>query len=235
MSESWSDGVVEWWIEEVHSDPVYSDEVIPLLLDVLAPMPGWRYLDLGCGEGSVMRAVTASGASVIGCDLSERLGRTAARVGAVAVCRLPDLSWVRSGALDGAYAVLVLEHLSDIDAFFEEAARAVRSSGALALVANHPAFTAPESGPIVDMEDGEVLWRWGPYLEMGSSEEPAGPGTVVFHPRPMGRVLEAAASAGWSLQRLVETGVGDARAAADPLLAAQRQIPRLMGARWVRA
>jgi hypothetical protein len=104
----------------------------------------------------------------------------------------------------------------------------------LALVANHPAYTAPGSGPLVDPDDGEVLWRWGPYMEAGCSEEPAGAGTVVFHHRSLSRLLTEAAAAGWCLERLVEHGVGERRAAADPLLAAQRQIPRLLAARWVR-
>jgi len=79
------------------------------------------------------------------------------------------------------------------------------------------------------------LWRWGPYLSAGSSREPAGEGSVVFHHRPMGELLTAAADAGWSLQRMVEHGVGERRAAADPLLARQRHIPRILGVRWRRS
>jgi hypothetical protein len=110
----------------------------------------------------------------------------------------------------------------------------VRPGGVLALVANHPAYTAPGSGPLVDTEDGEVLWRWGPYMEEGSSEEPAGGGSVVFHHRSLGVLLTTAAGAGWRLERLVEHGVGEQRAAEDPLLAAQQQIPRLLAVRWLR-
>ena len=181
-----------------------------------------------------MRALAACGARVLGCDLSTRLAGRAARTGPVAVCRLPDLSWVRPGSLDGALAVLVLEHLPDGLGLFAAVAAAVRPGGVLALVANHPAYTAPGSGPLVDPEDGEVLWRWGPYMEGGTSTEPAGEGTVTFHHRSLGVLLTAAAAAGWSLESLVEHGVGDGRAAADPLLGAQRQIPRLLAVRWVR-
>lgn len=234
MTLPWDDALADWWVEEVASDPVYADEVVPLVLDALDPVAGCLYLDLGCGEGEVMRAVAARGARIVGCDLSERLARRAAAAGPVAVCRLPDLGWVRPGSLDGALAVLVLEHLVEAAALFAAAAAAVRPGGVLALVANHPAYTAPGSGPLVDPEDGEVLWRWGPYMEEGSSEEPAGQGTVTFHHRSLAVLLTTAASAGWCLDRLVEHGVGERRAAADPLLAAQRQIPRLLAARWVR-
>jgi SAM-dependent methyltransferase len=234
MSRAWDDSVADWWVGEVAADPVYAQEVVPLALGMLEPGPGRLYLELGCGEGEVMRAVRARGARILGCDLSERLVRRAAAAGPVAVCRLPDLRWVREGALDGACAVLVLEHLEDPRPVFGEAARVVRPGGVLALVANHPAYTAPGSGPLVDPEDGEVLWRWGPYLEEGTSEEPAGEGTVTFHHRSLGVLLTTAASAGWCLERLVEHGVGEQRAAEDPLLAAQRQIPRLLAVRWVR-
>jgi SAM-dependent methyltransferase len=234
MIPGWDDALADWWVAEVATDPVYADEVIPLALAALDPVPGCRYLELGCGEGEVMRALAARGARVLGCDLSERLARRARAAGPVAVCRLPDLGWVQPGSLDGALAVLVLEHLPETGELLAAAARAVRPGGVLALVANHPAYTAPGSGPIVDPEDGEVLWRWGPYMEEGSSEEPAGDRAVIFHHRPLGLLLSAAAGAGWCLERLVEHGVGERRAAADPLLAAQSQIPRLLAVRWVR-
>ncbi|MBP1632304.1 MAG: putative methyltransferase [Acidobacteria bacterium] len=234
MTVPWDDAVADWWVEEVATDPVYADEVIPLALGALQPVAGGLYLELGCGEGEVMRALAGCGARVLGCDLSARLARRAARTGPVAVCRLPDLSWVRPGSLDGALAVLVLEHLPDGLGLFVAVAGAVRPGGVLALVSNHPAYTAPGSGPLVDPEDGEVLWRWGPYMEDGASTEPAGGGTVTFHHRPLGVLLTAAAAAGWSLESLVEHGVGEERAAADPLLGAQRQIPRLLAVRWVR-
>ena len=234
MTIPWDDALADWWVAEVASDPVYAEEVIPLALGALDPQPGRLYLELGCGEGEVMRAAAGAGARIVGCDLSARLAQQAAPAGPVAVCRLPDLGWLRDGGLDGALAVLVLEHLAEAGELFSAAARVVRPGGVLALVANHPAYTAPGSGPFVDPEDGEVLWRWGPYMDEGSSEEPAGEGSVLFHHRSLGRLLSAAADAGWCLVRLVEHGVGERRAAADPLLAVQRQIPRLMAARWVR-
>ena len=44
----------------------------PYVLEELAPLPGRRVLDLGCGEGFVARQIKAAGAeSVLGIDLSE--------------------------------------------------------------------------------------------------------------------------------------------------------------------
>jgi SAM-dependent methyltransferase len=181
-----------------------------------------------------MERAAATGARVIGCDVSRALAALARRRGPVAVARLPDLSWVRPGSLDGAYAVLVFEHLADLRGLMGAAASAVRQGGSLVAVLNHPVITSPGSGPFLDPGDGEALWRWGPYLHTGSSHEPAGAQTVEFHHRPLGELLSAAAEAGWCLQRLVEVGVGEARADRDPLLGVQRQIPRLLGLRWTK-
>lgn len=227
----WS-GLAGWWSHEVRDDPAYAEDVLPLLVEALAPRLGERYVDLGCGEGQGMRAVAAAGASVLGCDVSVELLAAARTAGPVVRCRLPDLGWLRPAAVDGAYAVLVIEHLPEVAGLFAAARRAVRGGGVLAIVSNHPAYTAPGAGPFVDPADGEVLWRWGPYLRPGQSEEPAGEATVTFHHRPLGDLLNAAAAAGWSLEWLAERAVGEAAAARDPLLAAQRHIPRLLAARW---
>ncbi len=213
----------EWWLGELEADPAYEAVVTPMLFEVFHPEPGAVYLDLGCGEGRVMATVLEKGASVHGVELNQGL---AARAGAIAptmVGRLPDLGFVRSDAYDGAYSVLVLEHLADHGAFFAEAARVVTPGGSLSVVVNHPVWTATGSTPITDA-DGEVLWRSGDYMSLGHSDEPAGEGTIVFHHRPMGSLLNAAADAGWSLKRLIEVGHHE--------LVDQAGIPRLMASGW---
>jgi SAM-dependent methyltransferase len=230
LTEEW-EALSDWWLEEVAGDPVYREDVLPLLLEVLQPRPGVLYLELGCGEGQAMRAVLDRGSGVVGCDLSLELLRRA-RPATVVRARLPELGWLRPGSVDGAYVVLVLEHLRESSALFRRVAVGVREGGCLALVMNHPAYTAPGAGPVVDPTDGAVLWQWGPYLEETSGREPAGEREVTFVHRPLGDLLSQAARAGWVLERLVERGIGEGAAARDPLLAEQRHIPRLLGARW---
>lgn len=232
MGTNWED-LAGWWTEEVADDPAYQEQVLPLLLDLLEPQPGRTYLDAGCGDGRVMRAVLARGAVPIGCDLNVELLLGARTIGPVVACRLPDLGWIRPAAVDGAYASLVAEHLSDLAPFFAGLAGAVRKGGPLVLVVNHPLFTTPESGPVVDPTDGEVFWRWGTYLEEGFTEEPAGNGSVTFFHRPLASVLNFAAAAGWSLTRVVELGVSPETD--DALLASQSHVPRLLGVRWTRS
>ena len=222
----------DWWCREIANDPAYGEEVVPLLLRSLQPRAGRLYLDVGCGEGQVMRAVEAAGGKTVGCDLSYELLQQAGESSRVVRAALPSLSWLASATFDGVYAVLVLEHLADVGALFEEASRVVRFGGALAVVANHPAFTAPGAGPLIDPGDGEVSWRWGPYLREGMSVEPGGKVNVHVHHRPLGHILTAAAAAGWGLVALEEVGVGPAAASRDPILARQVHIPRLMGISW---
>lgn len=227
MSDGWDP---EWWLAEVASDPAYRDEVLPLLMDTLQPRAGDLYLDLGCGEGQGMRAVAAAGARVIGCDRDGALLGHASGAGPVVRCTLPDISWLADDTLDGAFAVLVLEHIEDYERLLVEAGRVVAGGGVLAVVANHPAFTAPGAGPLLDPGDGEVSWRWGAYLQPGTSVEPVGSCNLTMHHRPLGSLLTAAARAGWMLERLIERGPGAGASGRDPLLAAQRHIPRLIGA-----
>lgn len=210
-----------WWLDEI-GDPAYDEVVTPLLFEVFDGVGGGGVVaDLGCGEGRVVPAVvTTLDAKVVGVELVEALAQ---RVGtAVVVARLPGIPFA-DDAIDGAYAVLVLDHLEDHGALFDEAARVVRAGGFLAVVSNHPIWTAPGSTPIADT-DGEVLWRPGRYFEGGTTEEPAGEGKVVFYHRSISDLFNSATAAGWSLEKVVEKPHhGDG---VDP------GIPRLIGIRW---
>lgn len=217
---SWSE-LSEWWLSEVADDPAYEEVVTPMLLDALQPSKDLRYLDVGCGEGRVMRSVEAAGATVIGLDLSTRLIEEAAAGVVADLHRVP----MRNYSFDGVYSVLTIEHVADDGAFFAEAARVTRPGGVLAIVINHPSWTAPGSTPISDSE-GEVLWRPGEYFSNGTSEVPAGEGTVVFHHRSMADFLNAAADAGWGLEHMVERPHHE--------LEDQAGIPRLLACRWRR-
>lgn len=225
--DEWIDQA-DWWLGEVADDPIYQSDVLPLVTDLIG-RPDGVVLDLGCGEGQVMRALPIT---VIGCDASPRLLAAASAAGPVVRARLPQLDWLRAESIDTAYAVLVLEHLADLS-IFAALARAVRTGGALVLVANHPAFTGATSGPIIDPSDGEFLWRWGEYFDPAPVEMPAGDASITFYHRPLDMLLNAAADAGWRLERMVERGLSSSAVIAHPGYTGQEQMPRLLGARWI--
>jgi SAM-dependent methyltransferase len=229
---SW-DRIDSWWLEELAGDPAYEEEIEPLLLSLLQPELDLLYLDLGCGEGRLMRRVKAAGSRVVGCDLSPLLLSRAIRHGPVVRCALPSLKWVKPASFDGAYVGLVLEHLRDEKAFFASTANVVRPGGVLALVINHPIWTAPKSSPIEDA-GGEILWRPGEYFGRGFSKEPAGDDKVTFYHRTMASLVNAASVAGWDLHRMEERGLSPEQVKRVPDLEGQQHIPRLLGARWKR-
>jgi SAM-dependent methyltransferase len=212
----------------VADDPTYRGELIPLLAELIG-RPAGPVLDLGCGEGLAMRTLPMG---VIGCDLSPVLAAKAARHGPTVLTRLPDLGWVRDSAVAATYSVLVLEHLATLEGFFEETYRVTSGGGRLVVISNHPAYTPPGAGPLIDQTDGEVLWRWGSYFDDTSGQVPAGDGTVTFHHRPMGSLLNGAAAAGWCLERFEERGLSPQAVAHDPGLAGQEHLPRVIGLVW---
>lgn len=218
------------WRGVIAEDSSYRSQVVPLLVSLLEAQPGDKLVDLGCGEGQGMRALGDTESTVIGCDLSFGLLGLAREAGPVVQARLPRLEWLRDGAVTGAFAMLVLEHLGDPGDLFTESYRVVEGGGRLIVVGNHPLMTAPGSAPIIDPEDGEVLWRWGRYLQGGHTDEPQGDGVVRFYHHGLAGLLNMAADAGWALERLVEEPLRSD----DPLLALQAEIPRLIGIRWAK-
>lgn len=228
---SWSE-LGGWWRSELGEDAAYEADVTPLVLGLLEPVAGERILDVGCGEGRLMARLVSAGALPIGVDVAADLLESARAVGPVVRGSLPALACIRDGVFDGALVSLVLEHLADEATFFAEVGRVVRPGGRLALVVNHPVFTAPESAPI--QEPDEVLWRPGRYFDRGHTDEKAGEGTVRFHHRTMAELLNAASAGGWDLVRVVELGATDSQIEQHPPLGAQRHIPRLLGAAWRR-
>jgi SAM-dependent methyltransferase len=230
----WSD-LEKWWQRELAEDPSYAAEVRPLFNELVAVDAGQTILDLGAGTGWVLEELRNRGCEAIGVEINRELASTASAHGPVVTAELPDLSWCRDETFDGVTAVLVLEHLIELDVMFAETVRVTRSGGSFTLVINHPQITAPGSAPVVDPVDGEVFWRWGTYLESGSTEESAGEDTVTFHHRPIADLLNSAARAGWNLEEMIERGLPARLADGDPLLELQQGLPRLLGVRWRRS
>ena len=231
MGDVWDD-VARWWVDAVRDDPANSVDFLTLLAELLPEddNDGGLTLDVGCGEGQVMRAL---GGAIMGTDVSMPLLRRAHSAGPVVRSRLPDLNWARTAAFDRAICVGVLDLVADHQALFRELSRVVRPQGYLIAVMNHPVTTAPNAEPLVD-PDGEILWRWGTYLRHGQIEQEVGTRSVVLHHRPLGDVVSTAADAGWHLVQLIENGPSAATRARYPEYFGQEHVPVLLGMRWTR-
>ena len=100
------------------------------LIDLLAPQPGERILDLGCGAGQLTREIAGRGAVVIGLDSS-------ASMIAQARINYPDLEFVLADAtnfcldepVDAIFSNAVLHWVKDAGAAVECVRRALRPGG----------------------------------------------------------------------------------------------------------
>lgn len=217
--------LADWWRGELAEDPTYRKVVVPMVRRLL--LPADHVLDVGCGDGHIMQALRADVSSIVGCDLNAHLLRSGAKVAPVVRVDLPNVDCFRDRAFDSACAVLVFEHLADLEATFAALARVVVGGGTLVVIANHPLVTAPGSATVIDPTDGEAFWRPGEYLARGVSYESAGDQTVAFHHRSMSHLLNAATRAGWSLEYMEEVDASDLSAATSTT-----GLPTLVGLRF---
>ena len=98
--------VQRWSAADYAKNGRFVQEMAGAVFAMLAPKPGERVLDLGCGDGALTEEIKAAGANVLGVDLSDEL---------LAVARMKGLT-VRK--MDGH----ALDFVSQFDAVFSNAA-----------------------------------------------------------------------------------------------------------------
>jgi len=98
------------------------------LLERLAPQPGERILDLGCGDGTLTRQIAARGAHVVGVDASPEFVEATARSGIDArLCDARALAF--DGEFDAVFSNAVLHWVREPDAALSGVFRALRPGG----------------------------------------------------------------------------------------------------------
>ncbi|WP_165984143.1 class I SAM-dependent methyltransferase [Streptomyces sp. YIM 98790] len=112
------------------------------LVERLAPRPGQRFLDIGCGVGGpALSLAGAADVSVVGVNINDYQLRQAAERAAAAGLE-SRVSFIRAdaaslpfpdGSFDGAWFVEAMMHMPDKAGVLREAARTVRPGGRLVL------------------------------------------------------------------------------------------------------
>ena len=65
--------VQRWSAADYAKNGRFVQEMAGAVFAMLAPKPGERVLDLGCGDGALTEEIKAAGANVLGVDLSDQL------------------------------------------------------------------------------------------------------------------------------------------------------------------
>jgi ubiquinone/menaquinone biosynthesis C-methylase UbiE len=175
----------------------------PLVREALGDVRGLSALDLGCGTGRHSLGLAAAGAAVTAVDFS---------AGMLSQARLkPEVAGVRfvvhdlhhplplaSASFDALVSGLVVEHLSDLGAFFAEARRVLRPGGRAVVSNLHPAmYLRGVQARFTDPGSGEVV-------------------PVGSFPHALGELVMAAVGAGFSLDGIGEYAPDAAFAARYP-------------------
>ena len=207
---------------------------LPALTELLAPFPGLRLLDVGCGPGVPARLLDRHGVVYSGLDLSPRMVAQARRLhGAHGRFRVGDARHLRAechgeAPFDAVSFLFSLQDMEPLGGILREAAGVLRPGGVLVAVLTHPCFRVPRhSGWGWDVGRKLHHRRIDRYLSpLSVPSGPAGARTTSFH-RPLQDYVTALFEAGLRVEALQELAPPSPRAN-DP---ANPEIPALLALR----
>ncbi|MCU1456159.1 MAG: SAM-dependent methyltransferase [Actinomycetia bacterium] len=118
----------QWDPQEYARSGAFVPELGLPVVDLLAPVPGERILDLGCGNGTLSAEIVRLGATVVGVDASPEMVAAAVAAGLQAEvvdgARLPFRE-----EFDAVFSNAALHWMTDPDAVIAGVARALKPGG----------------------------------------------------------------------------------------------------------
>lgn len=197
------DAIADGYAAGVETAPYNALYERPAMLAMLPPVDGRRVLDAGCGSGLYCQLLLERGARVTGVDESARMvaharRRLADRDVELRVADLRDPLPYGDGSFDGVLSALTLHYLEDWAPPLAEFRRVLAPDGWLLLSTHHPGSDVAHFKPAryLDVEPLEDTIDW------------AGP--IRFYRRPMSRIINQLAQAGFAIERMEETEPTDA-------------------------
>jgi ubiquinone/menaquinone biosynthesis C-methylase UbiE len=205
----WYDG----WVGASGSQ-YHRSSAVPAVLELLAPRPGERILDVGSGQGVLAPEISRAGARYTGVDASPtlvaRARRRHGREGTFLVGdarRLDNVSGVATQSFDAAVFLLSIQDMDPLSAVVASVARALRPTARVVLLMTHPAFRQPRhSGWGRDETRGLVYRRIDAYLSPMDVPMKAVAGsepTRSFH-RPISTYVNTFADLGFAIDAMRE-------------------------------
>jgi SAM-dependent methyltransferase len=189
QTEYWNSEAGQIWAREaIRLDPMLAP-LGDLAMAALAAKPGETIIDIGCGAGATSRALAASGAKVIGVDVSKPLIAAAQAAGGGPHYVEADASvWRPPAPADALFSRFGVMFFDDPPAAFANLRSCLKPGGRLGFVC---------WGPMM-----ENAWAMEPVAaalpHLGAPPEPPIPGAPgPFAFAAPGRAVEVLAQAGW--------------------------------------
>ena len=214
---SW-ESVADWytgWVGE-EGGRHHRKLTVPSVMELLAPQPGERIVDIGAGPGVLAPFIAAAGAHYTGVDASPTMldfarkhhGRHGRFVLADA-CALSASPELHPGAFDAAVFLLSIQDMDPLPSVLRSVAWALRGGGRVVLLMTHPCFRVPRlSGWGWDERRDLQYRRVDRYLtSLPVPVETAGnrnkAATLRFH-RPLQAYINGLAECGFSVDCMQE-------------------------------
>jgi len=194
----------------------------PAMLSMLPDVSGTNVLDAGCGPGVYAEELAIRGATVMACDMSERMLELAAERMAVAISAgrvepgkvafeqldlTQPLVKFEDAIFDLVNAPLCLDYIEDWTSLFKEFRRVLKPGGTLLFSAGHPASDAEyfKTKDYFSVEKVTAIWT-GFGIKV----------TMPAYRRSLEEVFNPVAEAGLILDRVQEPQPTEDFKRADP-------------------
>lgn len=194
---------------------------IPALVDLLQPVKGERFLDIGAGQGVLAPAIAETGAEYVGVDVSPKLLAYAKQYHGkhgkfyqADAARLFDTPALTEASFDGVTFLLSIQDMNPLDEVLKSAAWALKAGGRIGLLMTHPAFRIPrQSGWGIDEGRKLQYRRIDRYLTplpipMKPHTGKESGVTISFH-RPISEYVNGLSDQGLLIDRMIEIPIGD--------------------------
>ncbi len=118
----------KWSVEDYERNARFVSDLAEGVLEWLAPRPGERILDLGCGDGVLSERLAQAGCRVVGVDIDEGM-LSAARARGVQVVQASGENLPFEREFDAVFSNAALHWMTNAGAVLEGVHRALRPGG----------------------------------------------------------------------------------------------------------